>query len=160
MGTSAEILKEREKYCPEKLLADAIVAAFHADVMLTYNDNKNFRDKKFMYVTLNILDHSYNPQFILYVKGKDNPSLSFDDHDYEYYGLDSSRKLCSPAFVEEIYGAEEILFRFIYEYLKINPDDYFCVDDYNWVYRWEDMQKLKSLPYDPDWCYKDPRMIK
>jgi len=36
---------------------------------------------------------------------------------------------------------------------------YYWLGDYNWVYSWEDMRKLKSLPYDPNWCYKNPKMI-
>lgn len=160
MGTTAFILKEREKYTPEKLLADTIVATFHSDAKLIFENNKYFaKEGHFSSTTLNILDRSYkseenNHQFILYVKATDNPSIRFSD--YDDLGLDPVRELSRVGTVEEVYGAEKLIFRFIYEYLKLNPDDYFWVADYDWVFRWEDMQKLKSLPYDQDWCYKKP----
>lgn len=62
-------------------------------------------------------------------------------------------------YIEDVYGVEELIFRFIYEYLKLNPTDYFWIPDYDWVYSWEDMQKFRSLPYDPNWCYKNPKSI-
>lgn len=33
------------------------------------------------------------------------------------------------------------------------------VADYDWVFTWEDTQKIHSMSYDSDWCYKDPKMI-
>ncbi|RPK28353.1 hypothetical protein EDO6_03880 [Paenibacillus xylanexedens] len=59
--------------------------------------------------------------------------------------------------MEDIYGNQELILHFIYEYLKLNPDDYFWIADNDWVYSREEIQKLKSLPYDPDWCYKNPK---
>jgi hypothetical protein len=92
------------------------------------------------------------------VKGKDDHfSLLLDDNDCKYYELDPNQKWCLPGFVEEIYGADPILFRFVYEYLKINPNDYFGVDDQPWLYTLKDMERLKSFPYDPHWCYKNPK---
>jgi len=99
----------------------------------------------------------HNHQFILYVKAKDNPTILFSD--YEDLGLDSDRELFRVGTIEEVYGAEELIFRFIYEYLKLNPDDHLWVADYDWTFGWEDMKNLKSLSFDPDWCYKNPKMI-
>lgn len=160
MGTTAFILTDREKYTPEKFLADTIVATFHSDAKLIFENYKNYKEGRFSSTTLNILDHSYNSeennyQFILYVKARENPSIFFSD--YDDLGLNSDRELFRIGAIEEVYGAEKVIFRFIYEYLKINPDDYFWVADYDWVYSWEDMQRLKSLPYDSDWCYKNPK---
>ncbi|SFJ49764.1 hypothetical protein [Thermoflavimicrobium dichotomicum] len=158
MGTEACILKEHEKYTPEKLLADAIVAAFHADVKLHFTNIKFFEDGRFRRTILNIMDDPNDHQIIFNVMAKDRPEMFF--YDYEYVGLDSNRKLYCVGYIEDVYGVDEILFRFIYEYLKINPHDYFWVSDFEWVYRWEDMQKFKSLPYDPYWYQTNPKLWK
>ncbi|PNQ86212.1 hypothetical protein ACN92M_07675 [Paenibacillus polymyxa] len=162
MGSSAFILIEREKYTPEKLLGDAIVAAFHADAGLYFENDKKYKNEQFFSTTLNI---SYNPlgaennqQFIFYIDGIDNYEINYE-HDEDISGLDSSLSLYQVGCIEDIYGVEKLIFRFIYEYLKLNPTDYFWIPDYDWVYSLEDMQKFRSLPYDPNWCYKNPKSI-
>uniref|UniRef100_UPI00406C38B4 hypothetical protein n=1 Tax=Paenibacillus sp. FSL H7-0350 TaxID=2975345 RepID=UPI00406C38B4 len=160
MGSSAFILMKQEKYTPEKLLSDTIVAAFHADARLYFDNYKKYKNEQFLYTTLNVTDkplvNENNQQFIFYVDGLDNYEITYDNNEV-VFGLDSSLPLYQVGGIEEIYGAQELIFRFIYEYLKLNPDDYFWVADYDWVYSWEDMQKLKSLPYDSDWCHKSPK---
>lgn len=162
MGTSAFILKKREEYSPEKLLSDAIVAAFHADARLYFDNYKKYKNELFLYTTINVADKPLseddNQQFIFYVDGVNNSEI-FYENDEDLSGLDSRLSLYQVGGIEDIYGAQELIFRFIYEYLKLNSDDYFWVADYDWVYSWGDMQKLKSLPYDPDWCYKNPNAI-
>ncbi|MFF2450524.1 hypothetical protein ACFVSW_26115 [Neobacillus sp. NPDC058068] len=161
MGTSAFILMSPKKYTPERLLADSIVSAYHADIMLNFHNSKNFSSNgQFLSTTLNINDKKVrenNDSFILYVDALDNPNLAF--FYYQDVDLDSNNKLYQVGTIEDVHGVEELVFRFIYNYLKINPDDYFWVADYDWVYSWEDMQKLKSRPYDSDWCYKNPKLI-
>lgn len=158
MGTSASILMSPQKYTPDRLLADTIISAYHADVMLNFHNSKNYANNgQLLSTTLNINDKNVrdnNYSFILYVDAIDNPNLNF--FYYEDVGLEPDKKLYQVGTIEEIFGVEELVFRFIYEYLKLNPDDYFWVAEYDWVYSWGDMQKMKSLPYDPDWCYKNP----
>ncbi|BBH22805.1 hypothetical protein Back11_41500 [Paenibacillus baekrokdamisoli] len=162
MGTPAVILTKKEKYSPERLLADTIVAVFHADATLYFHNNKNYsEDGGFSYTTLNINNKSFAEKsdlsFIFYVHSINSSSVDFYYH--EDLGLDTNLLLCQVGHIEDIYGVQELIFSFIYEYLRLNPDDYFWVADYDWVYSWEDMQKLKSLPYDPNWCYNDPKLI-
>lgn len=159
MGTSAVILTQKRKYSPEKLLADTIVSVFHADATLYFHNNKYYSDKgEFLYTTLNINNYSFSEKseqsIIFSVHGINSPSIDFYYH--EDLELDSDLSLYQVGHIEDIYGVQKLIFNFIYEYLRLNPDDYFWVTDYDWVYRWEDMQKLKALPYDPDWCYKNP----
>ncbi|MDT8974813.1 hypothetical protein RQP50_00985 [Paenibacillus sp. chi10] len=162
MGTPAVILTKKERYSPEKLLADTIVAAFHSDASLYFYNNKNCSDEvEFSYTTLNINSRSFagnnECSFIFYIHGINSSSIDFYYH--EDLGLDTNLLLCQVGHIEDIYGVQELIFNFIYEYLKLNPDDYFWIADYDWVYSWEDIQKLKLLTYDPDWCYKNPKMI-
>lgn len=48
MGTSAFILMKQEKYTPEKLLSDTIVAAFHADARLYFDNYKKYKNEQFL----------------------------------------------------------------------------------------------------------------
>ncbi|GGI95897.1 hypothetical protein [Paenibacillus hunanensis] len=159
MGTSAYIIMDRKKFTTERLLSDTIIATFHTDLMLTLNNDKDYSEEgEFLCTTLNISDKlvvENGKSFIYYVHATNYPYLTFYDH--EEVGLDPSRDLCQVGYIEEIYDVQEIIFEFIYEYLKLNPEDYFWIPDYDWVYSWEDMQHLKSLPYDPQWCYKNPK---
>ncbi len=159
MGTSAYILMDRKKFTTEKLLSDTIIATFHADLMLTLNNDKNYSSNgEFFYTTLNISDKlvvQNGKSFLYYVDATTNLGIKFYYH--EDVGLDLNRELCRVGYMEEIYDVEDVVFKFIYEYLKLNPKDYFWMPDYDRIYSWEDMQHLKSLPYDPQWCYKNPK---
>lgn len=45
MGTPAVILTKKEGYSPEKLLADSIVATFHAGGTLYFHNNRQYDEK-------------------------------------------------------------------------------------------------------------------
>lgn len=160
MGTSAVILTQKDKYSPDQLLADTIVAAFHSDAALYFYNNKTYTNEgEFLYTTLNVNRKSPTDDnevsLIFHIHSISSPSTEFYAH--EDLGLDPSEPLCQVGHIEDIYGNQELIFHFIYEYLKLNPDDYFWIADNDWLYNWEDMQKLKSVPYDPNWCYQNPR---
>lgn len=161
MGTSAFILTNQQNYCPEKLLADSIISAYNADVMLNFHNSKNLtEDGRLLSTTLNINDKNVqenNKSFIFYVDAKDNPNIEF--FDYEELDLDPNNKLCQIGFIEEMDGVEDLLFKFIYEYLSINKNDYFWMPDYDWVYTLEDLKKLNVSSLDPEWCYKNPNSL-
>ncbi|PDO09583.1 MAG: hypothetical protein BLM47_11805 [Candidatus Reconcilbacillus cellulovorans] len=62
--------------------------------------------------------------------------------------------------IEDIAGVfgprEKLLFNFVYEYLKLNPDDLFEVAYYDHrIYSLKEMEQLRRRPYDPNWCYRD-----
>jgi len=156
MGTTAFILTSPNKYSPERLLADSIISAYHADIMLNFHNSKNYDGNgQLLSTTLNINDKNVrenHDSFLLYVDASDNRELDFLY--YEDVGLDPDHKLYQVGAIEDIYGVEELVFRFIYQYLQLNRDDYFWVPDNDWVYGWEDLQRFKSLPYDSEWCYK------
>lgn len=106
MGTSAVILKNRFKYSPEKLLSDTIVATFHANLQLYFQNDTNYTQKgEFCYTTLNVTNKTSNE-------------------------IDRQEDV-------EIYGD----------------------DKFDWIFKLEDMERLKKLPYDPSRCYKDPKLI-
>lgn len=78
MGTSAVILTKKEGYSPEKLLADSIVAAFHAGVTLYFHNNQQYdKEGHFSYTTLNINERPFNDSgnssFLFYIHSKKSP---------------------------------------------------------------------------------------
>jgi hypothetical protein len=165
MGTYAHILKNWEKHNPEKLFVDTALICFRINVMLHFNNSSTyFEDGRFKHTYLSIVDDAgfvkvdNDRQFIFNIQGVNIENISVDvDTDFDY--LVPNAKLCSLAYIEKVRGDNiELIFRFVYEYLKINPDEYFWFEG-DWVYSWEDMQKLKSLPFDPDWCFKNPNYI-
>lgn len=141
MGTSAVILTQKGRYSPEKLLADTIVSVFHADATLYFDNNKNYsNDGKLLYTTLNIAFAEKSEQsFVFSVHAIDNLNIDFYYH--EDLALESNLSLCQVGHIEDIYGVQQLIFNFIYEYLKLNPDDYFWITDFDWVYNWGDMKK-------------------
>ncbi|MBA4602915.1 hypothetical protein [Thermoactinomyces mirandus] len=160
MGTPANILIPYQEYTPEKFLFNVIVSAYFANLQVRVGNVEYFNDGHFKYMQTNICEKldgkQFCPkQFLLYVSRKDKyPGESF--YYYEDVGLDPSLELCRVGYIEDIKDVKDIVFRFSYEYLKRNPKHYFWVPDFDWVYTWEDMQKLKNS-YDPYWCYKDPK---
>lgn len=160
MGTSAVILTKKEKYSPEQLLADTIVATFNSDASLYFYNNKNYSNEgKFLYTTLNINNRSFTENtkgsLIFYIHGIDSSSIEFYYH--QDLGLDAKLLLYQVGHIEDIYGNQDLLFDFVYEYLKLNPDDYLWITDNDWVYSLEDIQKLKGNLYDSNWCYINPK---
>ncbi|GIP45723.1 hypothetical protein J45TS6_41820 [Paenibacillus sp. J45TS6] len=159
MGTSSFFLVERDRYSSDNLLSSVMLASFHSNAMLYYRNEKYFtEDNQFKYTTISIM---YNPdddenKFLIYIDGVMNDGLEFYNNG-QFLGLDPSLSLYQVGCIEDVYDNEELLFNFVFEYLKLNPNQYYWLGGYNWVYSWEDMQRLKSLPYDPDWCYKNPK---
>lgn len=159
MGIAAYILMEKSKYSFEKLLADAVVASFHADLML-YARNKRFEEGNAQYTILEIFDqgfrwgHEDDRRFQVYVDQATNPAITF--YHYDRLGFDPNQNLCQVGDIPDIRGAEEQIFHFIYQYLKRNPKDYFWVESNDWVYGWEDVKMLMKLPFNSQWCYLAP----
>ena len=57
--------------------------------------------------------------------------------------------------IENFSDCEKILLDFLYEYFRLNPNDYFF-DESNWFYTYEDIIKIRQNEFDIDWCYKNP----
>ena len=61
--------------------------------------------------------------------------------------------------IEEIDGREKLVLDFLYEYLKLNPEDIFW-NQYEWYYDYETIKEIKEKEFDPEWCYKKPKTKK
>lgn len=59
--------------------------------------------------------------------------------------------------IEDIEECEKILLDFLYEYFKLNPEDYFW-NELDWYYTYDDIMRIKQTEFDSSWCYKNPRL--
>jgi hypothetical protein len=89
--------------------------------------------------------------FSFYIYSINQKYVSDEDFDWVIKG----GKLHKVINIDDLEENEEIVFKFIYEYLKLNPKDYFWVEN-DWVYTLEDMERFSKLPFDESWCYKNP----
>ena len=67
--------------------------------------------------------------------------------------------LCSNLNIEEIDGREKLVLDFLYEYLKLNPEDIFW-NQYEWYYNYETIKEIKEKEFNSRWCYKKPKTQK
>lgn len=161
MGTSAYIFKNRDSYTPEKLLSDALIAVFHSNAILHFDNNTKYSEEgSFEYTVLNIIDKSsYDHQIVFYVQGVTNNHMEAN----EYYGypwlVDKDQKLSEVAFIEHVdEDNAEMIMKFAYEYLKRNPYDYFFFGD-EWAFGWTDFQRLMHSPFNVYWYQNDPQLL-
>lgn len=165
MGTYAHILKNWEKHNPEKVFIDTALICFRINAMLYYHNDKTFfEDGRLRHVYMGIIDdkvsigENNDRQFILNIQGVNIDDIAVGlDKDMDY--LIPNAKLCSLAYIEKVReNNTELIFRFVYEYLKLNPDEYFWFE-WDYAFSWEDLKKLKERPFDKNWCFKDPRTV-
>ncbi|URZ00360.1 hypothetical protein [Clostridium felsineum] len=155
MGVSGIILKDRRDYLPEEFLRDVMTAVFKSDFNLRleacdrerYDENGLFKYTKFLLYTR-------KDDFIFEVFSLNNDLIN-EDEDNKFNYIDLEQKLYSIAVMHDIEQNEEAIFKFSYEYLKLNPKDYICFED-DFAFNFQDMEKLSKLPYDEYWCYKNP----
>lgn len=162
MGTYAHILKNWQKHDPEKVFSDSALVCFRINAMLYYHNDKTFfKDGRLRLAYMGIIDdkvsvsENNDRQFILNIQGVNREDIAVGlDKEFDYLVPDG--KLCSLAYIEKVRDTNtELIFRFAYEYLKINPDEYFWFEG-DYAFGWEDVRKLKELPFDKDWCFKKP----
>lgn len=75
--------------------------------------------------------------------------------------IEQGANLFRAIIFHQICGREKMLLDFLYEYFRLNPNDYF-VDAYTlhegdkWYYTPEDIKMIKERDFDDAWCYKKP----
>lgn len=162
MGVSGTILKNRLDYSIEKLLSDITIAVNSAGInMISSGETVYNQDGSFRYKTLNISSASFDieepDQFLFYVSSIDEKLID-EESDKEFDFIENGKKLYKVAWIEEVSGNENVVFKFVYEYLKLNPNDYFWFED-EFAFNYQDMSNLSKLPFDSEWCYKNPKLI-
>ena len=164
MGTSGHILTNIETYDPIKCIKDVKLAIINAG-LYTKNDVFTHKlDNNFVYYDINIFDKTafYSDENDYLNLGEEIilniDSIDTAEKDNWTTNNDNINKLYRVIYLDHISDNETIAFKFVYEFLKLNPNN--CLwTEYDWVYTLSDMEKLKQRPFDPDWCYKDPRNL-
>ena len=152
MASSGFIMKKQENVKFNKLLQDIKLAACRADLEARIDLNVYENDFDGGVYTMGNIADTYEDipgaqQWHMYIYSNDR-----DLHRFEYV----EEKMIRVIFIECISECEKILLDFLFEYFKLNPKDYFLVEEYEWYYTYEDIKKIKQNDFDPLWCYKDP----
>ncbi|SFD54570.1 hypothetical protein SAMN05518672_102374 [Chitinophaga sp. CF118] len=167
MGYLIYLLKNWEKHSAQKMVRDIAEVAFNANFFFEYkNDKEYFPDGKFSHLSVFIADDFFsvnydkqNKCFVLEIQGV-NPGGISSGSIQKFDFLKPGENLCNLASIKDLNEeAYELFYRFCYEYLRLNPDEYFWFDLSKWVYGWEEMQRLSKYPYDKDWLFKDPGLL-
>lgn len=82
---------------------------------------------------------------------------NLDEYDWVIQG----GTLFEAAMFQDVDGREKMVLDILYEYFKLNPDDYFVdyasfLGEVKWYYTAEDIRRIRLREFDPSWCYKPP----
>lgn len=154
MGLAGLVLKKRENVDISCVIRDVKLAAKRAELEIRVDSELYESWGAGVYTTANIADTFEDrpnaQQWLMYVYS--------DDVDYERFDMvQKGGKLIRIMNIENFSECEKMLLDFLYEYLKLNPEDYFW-DELDWFYTYEDIVKIKQREFDPNWCYKNPHL--
>ena len=156
MSSTGVILKKKEDVEFNRLLHDIKLAADRAglEARIDSDINEDEYDGG-VYTTGNIAD-TYEDipgaqQWLMYI-------YSDDEAFFEYGDIREEEGLIRVVFIDNAPDCDRILLDFLFEYFKLNPNDYFWLDGAKWHFTYEDIRKLKQNKYDPNWCNKDPHV--
>lgn len=155
------ILKSRLEYSVEKLLSDIIISVFKADINLVFGNRTRYReDGSFKAVEMTIskypLYKDNSETFNFWIESIEEKHIEYKDTEFDW--VEKDKKLHNIAYIDNVRDYEELAFKFVYEYLKLNPNDYFWFED-DYAFNFEDMERLSKLPFDSNWCYKNPKNL-
>ena len=87
--------------------------------------------------------------FVMYIYSKPHEA---DEYNFSYIDSGITRAID----IEDISECEEMILRFLKEYFKYFPNDYFD-DEYDWYYTKKDIDEAFKNGNFHEWCYKPPR---
>ena len=154
MSSTGIILKKKEDVEFARLLHDIKLASDWAG--LEARIDSNVHEAKYhggVCTTGNIAntfeDIPEAQQWLMYI-------YSDDSGFFEYGDIREEEGLIRVVFIDDAPDCDRILLYFLFEYFKLNPNDYFWTDGAEWYFTYEDIKKIKQNKYDPNWCNKDP----
>lgn len=154
MASSGYILKKQEDVEFAILLHDIRLAADHAGLEARIESNVYEAYDDVGIYTIGNIANTYEDipgaqQWNMYIYS-DSMYLHRFDH------VAKNEHLIIVMLIERIPDCEQILLNFLYEYFKLNPKDFFGIEEYEWYYTYEDIKKIRQKDFDSYWCYKDP----
>ena len=108
--------------------------------------NEDLRGKDYCTVSVN-KDNDIG--FVMYIYGEVSEA---DEYNFSYIDSGITRAID----IEDISECEEMILRFLKEYFKYFPNDYFD-DDLDWYYTKKDIDEAFKNGDFHEWCYKPPR---
>ena len=143
------ILRKKDNTDINEMKLNIKMAADNAGLM-HWIDTKIYGDEGEKYTIGNIADTFEDipeaQQCLIYIYADDDCEDMFD------WVLDKGELIRAVVF-EKISGREKMLLDFVYEYMRMNPDDYFYAEG-DWYYTSEDIKRIKEKEFETDWCYK------
>lgn len=165
MAISGYILKNKDKYILGKIREDVKIIADKMNMHI--NEQPPYiKDNKISYIQYTLYDDyafSLDEEDWGNEEVEQGQSLSFyiytidemNEYDNTFDWIKEGENLRLVMYLDDMEFKEEITLRFIYEYLKLNPKDYFWNDN-KWFYTLENIEKLSKLPFDENWGYRNP----
>ena len=108
--------------------------------------NEDLRGKDYCTVSVNKND---SIGFVMYIYGEVSEA---DEYNFSYIDSGITRAID----IENISECEEMILRFLKEYFKYFPNDYFD-DALDWYYTKKDIDEAFKNGDFHEWCYKPPR---
>ena len=108
--------------------------------------NEDLRGKDYCTVSVNKND---SIGFVMYIYGEVSEA---DEYNFSYIDSGITRAID----IEDIFECEEMILRFLKEYFKYFPNDYFD-DDLDWYYTKKDIDEAFKNGDFHEWCYKPPK---
>ncbi len=157
MASSGFVLKKSENIEFNKLLKDIKLASYRAGLRVRIDTNI-YEDYGTEVYTIGYLANTFEEipnaqQWVMYIYSNDKDHYRFDN-------IIKIKGLTRIIVIERISDCERMLLDFLSEYFKLNSEDLFLVEEYDWFYTYEDIMEIKRRKFDPDWCYKDPHADK
>ena len=165
MAISGYILKNKDEYILEKTREQVKIIADKMNMHISEN-SPCIEEGKISYIQYGIYDDvAWNLDNEDW--GNDDveqgESLSFyiyaidekyeDDNTFDW--IEKGKNLHKVIYIDNMEFKEELTLRFIYEYLKQNPNNYFWNDN-KWFYTLKDIEKFIKLPFEENWGYRNP----
>lgn len=141
-----ELLRKISDICiQENLFFDSDEETYNGEGKLKYTrvyiSDKPFREYFSRTLSFSVYDEPYEYQIV---------NFKWDDTSNEYFKAIVS---------DDFYENEDLLLRFSHAILKIYPSAKIWVEE-EWFYTLENLDIVTGMPYDNDWCYKNPKNIK
>ncbi len=145
MGLGGIILRKKDKMNLEetkKLMSSILDKLGYYYGM----SEKNKRGRKFY--TCGVSEYQGSEKgFVIYLYGEQDP---FDEGQFDFIECDLGKVL----HIEDISGSEDMILKILYEYFKVNPNDYFF-DDLDWYFTKKEIDRIYNSDDWEDWPYKN-----
>lgn len=153
MGTSGVFLSRTNDFSVESLLRSTIVSAYRANLCLYFNNSTTFSDDNTtLYTQVVITDKP--------VEQDDVRQAVFCIYSIEVAPIIEAKEEGSAfiqvAYFEDLWGIEDMVLHFSYEFMTDNSNLLFWSDSYEWVYNLKDLIRLRNSDFSRDWCYTQP----